>query len=156
MEDASLLRFCKVELEIFSLETRFEISMNTIEGNLIVKLVESEFYEALYTNKSLYSKIGREGCIIMDFVYNLRGSKWNVFWCAQLQDNQDPETVDMCSFLGFCLPEIWKCPRAIDGIVKIYREGDLKNRVAKHRSNIFYDFQGRAHQKYNVLKQSSW
>ena len=71
---------------------------------------------------------------------------------SQLQDNQDPETVDICSFLGFCLPEISECPRAIDGIVKIYCEGDLKNRVAKHRSNIFYNFQGRAHQKYNVSK----
>ena len=68
MEDASLLQFSRVEQESFSLETLFEISMNTIEGNLIVKLLESEFYEALYTNKYLYSKIGREDCIIMDFV----------------------------------------------------------------------------------------
>ena len=157
MGDPCVIRLSKVDSQEFNLDTIFDVSLSTVDGNLRVCLIEQAFYEALYCEKSLYSVIGKEGCIVLDFIYNLGGSEClaEIYFGvlkSQLQDNQDPDTVDMCALLGFCLPEVSQCPEAIDAIVKIYREGDLSNRVAKHRSNIFYDSQGRARNKYQVSK----
>ena len=54
--------------------------------------------------------------------------------------------------INFCLTEVSKCPTSSDAIAKIYRDGDLKNKVSRHRSNICYDSRGRAAEKCAVSK----
>ena len=107
-------------------------------------MINHFFFEAVYCEESLYSVIGKERCIVLDFIYNLAYSEclaetYFGVLNSQLQDNQDPDTVDICALLGFCLPEVSECPGAIDGIVKIYR-GDLSNGVVKHRVKHFLRF----------------
>ena len=54
--------------------------------------------------------------------------------------------------INFCLTEVSQCLTSIDTIAKIYRDGDLKNKVSLHQINIFYDSRGRAAGKYAVSK----
>ena len=100
---------------------------------------------------------GKEGCIILDFVYNLGGSEAlaETFFGVmkyQKKDNAAPETADMRTLINFCIPEVSQCPNAISEISSLYREGSLASKVARHRSNIFYDTRGRASKKYRVSK----
>ena len=95
--------------------------------------------------------------IILDYAYNIGGSEAiaETFFgvmAAQKKDNQDPETVDMRTVLSFCMPSPAQCPNAISEIATLHRLGDAKNRVRRHRCNIFYDARGRAKAKYEVSK----
>ena len=50
------------------------------------------------------------------------------------------------------LGDLSHCPSAINEIAKIYKEGDLKRRVQRHRSNNFIDKKHRASRKYVICK----
>ena len=101
--------------------------------------------------------LGKEASIILDFAFNIGGSEalaetYFAIMKSQYQDNQDPETMDMRTIINFCLPELSKCPVSLQEIVNIYREGDVRQKVSRHRSNIFYDSRQRAVGKYTVSK----
>ena len=70
----------------------------------------------------------------------------------QFKDNAHCETADMRTVLSFCLPDVANCPNAVKDICRIYRNGDLTNKVAPHRAPIFYDKKGRALNKYETSK----
>ena len=72
----------------------------------------------------------------------------------QFMDNAHCETADMRPVLSFCLPDIANCPNAVKklNICRIYRNGDLTNKVAPHRAPIFYGKKGRAPNKYQTSK----
>lgn len=139
------------------LEQTFEVKLSTSEEKLHVKLLEDRLWEALYKDPSLYSLVGREGCLALDFAFNIGGSEAiaETFFRvmeAQRKDNQSPETMDMRTLISFCMPHPIQCPEAISKIAAIFREGDLRNKVKRHRTNIFYDKRGRAAAKYKVSK----
>ena len=124
---------------------------------LQVRLLEDHLWEALYMKESLYSVVGRAGCLALDFAYNFGGSEAiaETFFRvmeAQRKDNQDVATLDMRTLISFCLPEPSQCPQTISDIAALFRKGDLKNKVKRHRANIFYDKRGRAAGKYTVSK----
>ena len=58
----------------------------------------------------------------------------------------------MRKLINFSVPQASQCPTSIDAIVRIYRDGHLKNNVSQHRSNIFYDSRDKAEEKYDVRK----
>ena len=59
----------------FTLENTFSIKLNTMAGNVSVKLNESLLYKAIYENSRLSSLIVPEGCYLIDLSYNLGGSE---------------------------------------------------------------------------------
>ena len=141
----------------FTLEPEYFIKVSSKERNYRVKFVKSQLWESLYTEESLYKMIGREGCVALDYAFNIGGSEaiaetYFGVMKSQLKDNHDPETADMRSLVKYCLPDPSHCPNAVEKIAKIYREGDLKNRVKRHRPNIFFDKRRRASTKYKVSK----
>ena len=75
---------------------------------------------------------GREGCFILDFVFNMGGSEalaetYFVAMKHQFKDNSSVETADLRTLVSFCFPDVSRpnCPNAINEISKIYRVGDL-------------------------------
>ena len=70
----------------------------------------------------------------------------------QYKDNSSIETADMRTIVSYCFPDVSKCPNAIAAISKLYREGDLQNKVAPHRSPIIYDARCRTVGKYGASK----
>ena len=102
--------------------------------------------------------IGREGCIVLDFVYNLGGSEalaktYFGVMKYKKKDNASAETADMRTLINFCIPDVSQCPNAISSISNLFREGSLASKVARHRSKIFYDSRGRAAKKKKKKKK---
>ena len=141
----------------FLLHDNFSVKLNTCDNNFIVKLDEAKLWELIYTDSRVIEKIGRDSCYILDFAYNLGGSEaiaetYFGIMQHQFKDNSLVETADMRSLISYCLPDVAKCPKTVSAIAKIFREGDLQNKVAPHRSPIFYDRRGRTANKYLVSK----
>ena len=141
----------------FTLEPQYFIKVDSVTTKFKVKFLKSQLWESIYTDSALYSIIGREGCIALDFAYNIGGSEaiaetYFGVMKSQIKDNHDPNTADMRSLVKFCLADPSHCPSAINEIAKIYREGDLKRKVRRHRTNIFIDKKQRASRKYVVSK----
>ena len=61
-------------------------------------------------------------------------------------------SLDMRILIAYCMPHPAQSPEAISKIAEIYQNGDLTNKVKKHRSFIFYNKQGRTTGKYKVSK----
>ena len=59
----------------FTLEDTFEIELSTCEGVIEVKLDEALLWEQFYTNPQICKMLDREGCFILDFVFNMGGSE---------------------------------------------------------------------------------
>jgi len=136
-------------MDEFSINTKFFIKPSNSTSSFNIVLLESKLWEFLYTNESFYSLIGVQGNIVLDFVYNIRGSEaiaesYFKIFDSQRKDNQNPETTDLRTLVDFTIPEVSKCPQAVAEIAKIYS--------AKHRSNEFGDPRGRSLNKYNVSK----
>ena len=133
----------------FHLEKRFQVKMSNCEAELVVRLDENRLWHSIYCIDSLYQLIGKEACALLDFAYNMGGSEaisetYFSVMEAQKQSNQDNDTLDMRTLISFCMPPPSNCPKAIEEIASLYLNGDVKNKVAKHRANIFYDRRGRA------------
>ena len=94
------------------------VKLSNTEGGLQVKFLEDRLWEALYTEPSLYSIVGRPGCLALDYAFNLGGSEaiaesfFRVIEC-QRKDNHDVTTLDMRTLVNFCMPNPSKCPEAI-------------------------------------------
>ena len=117
------------ETRVFHLERRFSITLNNNDG-FLVKLDELSLWKFLYTNRSLSDKIGREGCFILDFTFNMGGSEAlaETFFGImkhQYKDNSSIETADMRTIVSHCFPDVSKCSNVIAAISKLYREGAL-------------------------------
>jgi hypothetical protein len=68
---------------------------------------------------------------------------------SQRQDGgQENETLDMRTLVDWSLPYVIQRPKTIAEIAQMYRSGDARANVGKHRSQILYDQRGRASQKY--------
>ena len=67
---------------------------------------------------------------------------------SQRKDNLSNDTLDMRTLVNFVMPDTSSCPDAVRNIAEIYLEGDVRNRVAKHRVQIFTDIRMRAKNKY--------
>ena len=118
----SVEQFCKVQIsEHFTLETVFQIKLVGLDTVYTVSVSKSVIWEAVYTNSSFFNVIGREGCFILDFAYNIGGSEaiaetYFGIMKSQMKDNQDPETTNMRTLIKMCLPEPSCCPNAIESI----------------------------------------
>lgn len=146
-----------VDSNNFSLETSFSLCLGNSEQNFNVRLDEEKLWEALYSDESMYKLVGKEGSIILDFVYNIGGSEaiaetYFKVLEAQRQDNQNPDTIDMRTLISYVIPVPSQCPKSIKSIAEIYSQGDLKKKVKSHRTNIFTDERERASRKYVVGK----
>mgnify|MGYP000339047705 CR=1 FL=1 len=83
--------------------------------------MEEELWEGINTEVSLFSFIGREGCISLDFSFNIRGSEgiaktFISVTKSQRKDNQDPETTDMRTLLKFFLTNSSSCQNLVKEI----------------------------------------
>ena len=96
-----------------------------------VKFLEHRLWEALFMEASLFSQIGRAGCLTLDFPYNMGGSEaiaetfFHVME-SQRKDNLSPEMLDMRTLISFCLPglpEASQCPESTSNIAAIFRKG---------------------------------
>ena len=155
-EDSYVSEFSAVVSSEFELENKFAIKLNN-KDSLNVKFDETQQFKFLYTEESLYARVGKAGCIVMDFVYNLGSSEalaktYFGMMKHQFKDNASPDTADMRTVINFCIPEVSQCPNSIAEISKIYREGNLAKKVSKHRSGVFHDKRERASKKYVVSK----
>ena len=73
-EDSYVSEFSAVVSSEFELENKFAIKLNN-KDSLNVKFDETQLFKFLYTEESLYARVGKAGCIVMDFVYNLGSSE---------------------------------------------------------------------------------
>ena len=133
------MEFVLHESQDFVLEETFRIKLSTCDAMREIRLCEE-----MYKSDLMSGKIGCEGCFILDFIFNKGGSEalaetYFGIMKSLFKTNSSSETADMRSLVGYCYPNVSNCPRAIDEIDKIYREGCLKNKVVPHRSPIFYD-----------------
>ena len=141
----------------FTPESQFDLKINTVESILRVDFQEEKLWEAFYTSQPLYTALKREGCIILDVAANIGGSEaiaetYYGIMTSQRKDNHLNDTLDMRTLVDFCIPNVSNCPEALSEISRIYLDGDLKNNIAKHRSQVFYDSRCRAARKYKVGK----
>lgn len=133
------------------------MKLSTCEGSFIVRFLEQHFIKFLYTDKNVYSRLGKELCFVLDFAFNLGGTEamaesFYSVMISQLKNNQSNDTMDMRTLIDFCFPEPSACPNAINRIAEIFTKGCSKYNIAKHRSQLFYDKRGRAAGKYLVSK----
>lgn len=139
--------------ESFTLDPVFKITFVGLEAVFNVKIVKSVLWESLYNTPSFFNIIGKEGCFILDFAYNIGGSEaiaetYFGIMKSQMKDNHNPETTDLRTIIKMTLPEPSCCPEAIKEISKLYINGDKKN-IKKHRNNVLLE---RAARKYKTSK----
>ena len=141
----------------FSGETKFIIKLSNCQGTFAVRLDDQQMWLNIYTESAVYSAIGPEGCVILDVAYNIGGSEaiaetYFGIMENQKQDNASHDTVDMRSLISYTMPDVSNCEKALDKISEIYLQGNMANKVSRHRANVFYDKRGRTLNKYFVSK----
>ena len=79
-------------------------------------------------------------------------SYYSVMNSQRKDGGQDNEALDMRTLIDWSLLPVIKCPETVRSIAKIYRSGNAKANISRHRTPIFADKQGRTHGKYKVSK----
>ena len=143
--------------ESFVLELHFSIKLERVEERFEVRLIENRLLEAMYKNPTLISILGKDAGTALDCAVNIGGSEvisesFFAVMRSQQKDNLDIATLDMRTLIKMCISEPSKCPNTIDKICKVYRDGNAKKKVARHRENIFHDKRQRSVRKYGTSK----
>jgi len=126
----------------FGMYNKYKIVTSCSDEPIIAHLDETLLWSLIYTNKSLYSRLGREVCILLDIAYNLGGTEavaesyYSVMESQRQDGGQCNNTLDMRTLIDWCMPNVLACTNQISAIAKIYHAGDQLGGVAKHRSPV--------------------
>ena len=78
----------------------------------------------------MLTNLGKEAAIALDLAYNI-GSKaiaesFLNFMECQRKDNQNPETADIRTLIGFCMSSASQSSTALDDIAKVHLKENKK------------------------------
>ena len=129
----------------FVLEPRFSMKIDTNSESINVTLNEEALWEKIYTDPVVYGCLGRELCVVLDFAMSLGGSEaivesyYSVMETQRKDGGQSNDVLDLRTMIDWCLPPVISVPNTVSSIASLYRSGDVKNMLKKHRSPIYQD-----------------
>ena len=139
------------ECDTFRLEPTFSIKLKKT-GKELNNLVfsESRLLKAIYTNSTVYKRLGKSACSVIDVSMAMGGSEaiaesyYSVMASQKKDGGQSNETLEKQTFIDWSLPNILTCKNTIEEISKFH----LKN----HKIPIFVDERNRTRDKYYQSK----
>lgn len=148
-----LVGFSVAAVEYFVVEDLFDMEFS--DGTTYcVSLNEDNLWHEVYTNETVYGKLGREACIMLDIAYNMGGSEavaesyYSVMNTQRFDGGQTNSTLEARTLIDWCLPSVIACPETVEKIAKVYKSG--VDNVSKR--SIFTDSKGRSLNKYKFSK----
>lgn len=143
IKDNCILSF-KVNDHGFDLLDKFDVSLS--DGDKFVAVLKEEkIIKALYSDPNFYGSIGQEFCLMYDIMYAKAGTEaiaesfYRVMENQEMDGNQSHEVLVMRTKLDWSLPPVIQCETMLDGIAKLYIEGDRKLGLKRHYLPVYRD-----------------
>lgn len=116
----------------------FECTFNDDEKKYNVVVNEDKIIESMYKDPSIYTKAGKEICVLLDLALSKGGpeavveSFYSVMKNHKMNGGQHNDNLAMRAKLDWCLPNSLQATRMVEEVAAIYLKGDKTRGLKSH------------------------
>lgn len=128
-----------------TLDVRFKMIFSGDEKEYVVHLNESAIYKSIYNDEEVYTKLGKEICLLIDIALAKGGpesvveSYYSVMKSQQQLGGQNNENLSLRAKLDWSLPNILQSERMIKEVANLYVHGDTGKGLKRHTIPVICD-----------------